>query len=117
MHHECIDFAKRNMPEHPWQRSNGVKPMLLPKRNRGIVGGDNEVELHRGEAKAACLLQRVLAHHRANPATASAGRHHVTRISYMRPESRMIRFKDVCAIYAIVLRGDERMGLRRKPIS
>ncbi|HYG36546.1 MAG TPA: hypothetical protein VEC99_17265 [Clostridia bacterium] len=55
------------MAKSSGQSADDAEAKLLPKANRWLVGGDEEVELHGAEAKSAHLGKAVLAH----PATVS----------------------------------------------
>jgi hypothetical protein len=74
----------------PSEVSHDSKAMLLPERDRGFVGADDNVELHGGKTKAPGLFKGVLAHQGAESLAASLGRYHITRICDVRTPPRMV---------------------------
>src|SRR5262245_12013947 len=87
IHHIRIDQAERSMVERGRHGADDFKSKLLPEHDRGLVGGDHEVELHRAESEPPGLGQTMLAHQPPDAASLRRGRYHERRVRDMRSAS------------------------------
>jgi len=87
------------------ERADDLESKALPKANRGVVGGDDEVELHRAEPLPARLLQAMIAHRTPDAESARARCDHERSVRDMRAKPRLVGSEDVGPQeFAVVLR-------------
>src|ERR1051325_3445923 len=105
------------MAERAWQDADDLKAKLLPKANRWLVSGDNEVELHGTEPESARFLQAMLTHPSSDAETTIGRRYHKSGVGYVVAEARLIGFEDVSPDDTLIDLGDVSMGASTEPIS
>ena len=82
-HDEGIHIPLSGMPERPGKRADDGEPELPPKPHRPLVGGNDEVELHRAKAQGGGDFLRMAAHGRSRPQAAGRRAHDVAAIADM----------------------------------
>jgi hypothetical protein len=64
-----------------WESANDLKAEALPQLHRSLVRADDEVELHRSEARVFCLFFGVEAHRPGDTTARGMSRRHVSAIA------------------------------------
>src|SRR5207249_4069074 len=90
-----IDKALLLMAEHTRERAYDLESELMPKAQRGLVGGHHKVELHRTKSQSACLAQRMLTHSAADAKALSSRRNHECRVGDVRTKAGLAGPQDV----------------------
>jgi hypothetical protein len=90
------------MAESARQRANDFKSEIFPKAQRGFVGSNDEVELHRPKPETGSFAQTMLSHSSPDSATSGRWRNHEAGISDMRSEPGLVGFENVTANYSLI---------------
>ena len=90
------------MLESAWQRADDFKSEIFPKAQRGSVGRDDEVELHRSKTEMPSFVQTMLSHRSPDSATSRRRRNHEAGISDVRSKPGLVGFENVSANYFLV---------------
>ena len=90
------------MSKSAWEGADDFKSQIFPKAQRGSVGSDDEVELHRSKTETASFVQTMFTHRSADSATSGRWRNHEAGISDVRSKPRLVGFKNVTANYSLI---------------
>src|SRR6267143_5652832 len=83
VHHQDVGEPLLCVPERFGNSTNDDESMFLPQVDRGHVGCDDGVELHRQEARIARRGERVLAQRAANALSPRRRRDHISAVGDM----------------------------------
>ena len=67
VHHQRVDVAAARVEDGAGQAAQGREAHALPEGDRALVGGDDEIELHRPEAALSRPVARMRAHRPGDP--------------------------------------------------
>lgn len=98
------------------QGPNRSKPTALPQSHCALVCADYKVELHRPEASAARMFQRVLTHSACHTSPSRPLRRRIAAVRYMRSATALVRAHIVCPHDSCFVLGDKGFVLCRKPV-
>ena len=90
------------MAESARQFTDDFKSKIFPKAQRGSVGRDDKVELHRPKTETVSFEQTMFGHRSPDSATSGGWRNHEASVSDMRPESRLIGFENITTNYSLI---------------
>jgi hypothetical protein len=108
MHDQRVDELTARVPECPREPADRMKTQSLPQADSRFVAGDDEIELHGGEAARLGVGQRMGGHGTTDPATRGPGRGHVGSIGHMRAAASLVGAKIVCSDdLAVVVRDED----------
>src|SRR5262245_54252101 len=99
------------MLEGTGQPSRDCKAEALPQPHGGLVGADDEVELHGAIAAPARLFERVQAERTRDAVAACFDRGDVAAVGDVRAAARLVGTHEIAAEHAAVAFGDERLAL------
>src|SRR5262252_8201299 len=72
-HDVGVHVLAAGMVKRAGERTDDAEPEPLPESDRRIVGGHDEVELHRPKSQSPCLRERMLAHGASDAEAACIG--------------------------------------------
>lgn len=84
------------------QSADDFKSKVFPKAQRGSVGRDDKVELHRSKTETPSFTQTMFRHRSPDSATSGRWRDHEAGVSDMRSESRLIGFENITTNYSLI---------------
>ena len=90
------------MAESARQFADDFKSQIFPKAERGSVGSDDKVKLHRPKTETVSFEQTMFRHCSPDSATSGGWRNHEAGVSDMRSEPRLVGFENVTANYSLI---------------
>jgi len=90
------------MAESARQGADDFESEIFPKAQRGSVGRNDKVELHRPKTETPSFMQTMFRHRSPNSATSGRWRNHEAGVSNMRSEPRLVGFENVTTNYSLI---------------
>ena len=104
------------MAEGTREPSRNDKPELLPQPHGPFVGGDDEIELHGGEATRTRLIERMCAHGAGDAAAERVRRNDITAVGDVLPATPVVGAQIIRADDGALIVGDENAMAERMPL-